>query len=126
LFQTLSNSGSPLASSPSILSALQKAPASDIVQLSSDATQLESVDAILGISNGSNGSYVGFNGLNTTTTSPLTNLETLLSGSGATSNLSQADQLATYQSALQAQDTQSLFGSPTTGNLNNSLLNVVG
>jgi len=53
LLQTLSNLNSPVLSSPVVTSALQKAPAADIVQLSVAATQLEGVDAMFGISDGS-------------------------------------------------------------------------
>lgn len=49
LLQNLTNIGSPLASSPTIVAALQKASPGDIVQLSAEATQLESVNAIFGI-----------------------------------------------------------------------------
>jgi hypothetical protein len=115
LLQNLSNAGSTIASSPAVLSALEKAPTSDIVQLSTAATQLESVDALFGISNGSS----------TSTPTPLANLESLLSGSGTTSNESEANQLASYQAASQLANAQSLFGAPTTPNLNNSLLNVL-
>jgi len=116
LLQTLSNSGSTISSSPAVLSALEKAPASDIVQLSTAATQLESVDAIFGLSYGSS---------NTTTSTPLSNLENLLSGSGTTSNETPADQLANDEATQQLANAQSLFGAPTTNNLNNSLLNVL-
>jgi hypothetical protein len=48
LLQNLTNIGSPLASSPTVLAALQKASPGDIVQLSDEATQLEDVNAIFG------------------------------------------------------------------------------
>jgi hypothetical protein len=48
LLQTLTNIGSPLASSPTIVAALQKASPGDIVQLSNEATQTEELNAIFG------------------------------------------------------------------------------
>ena len=50
LLQTLSNIGSPALSSPAVQAALEKAPASDIVQLSAEAMQVEAVDAMFGLS----------------------------------------------------------------------------
>jgi len=50
LLQTLTNVNSPVMSSKAAVSALEKAPAADIVQLSAAANQLESVDAMFGIS----------------------------------------------------------------------------
>jgi hypothetical protein len=49
LLQNLTNIGSPLASSPTIVAALQKASPGDIVQLSAEATQLEGVNALFGV-----------------------------------------------------------------------------
>jgi hypothetical protein len=100
LLQTLSNAGSPVASSPALVSALDKSSPADIVKLSTDAAQLESVDAIFGISGGSS----------TATSTPLSNLESLLATSGSTSAQSQAAQLDTYQSASQLSNIDGLFG----------------
>jgi hypothetical protein len=123
LLQTLSNV-SPALSSPAVQSALENASPQDVVHLSEAATQLESVDAMFGVpANGSS-------------SVPL-NLEDLLAGStGAASNAllsstavtsaSPSDQLANYQTALQAQVTQGLFGAGGTSTPSNSLLNVVG
>jgi hypothetical protein len=103
---------------------LENASPQDVVHLSEAATQLESVDAMFGVpANGSS-------------SVPL-NLEDLLAGStGAASNAllsstavtsaSPSDQLANYQTALQAQVTQGLFGAGGTSTPSNSLLNVVG
>lgn len=52
LLQTLSNENSPLLStlsSPSVESALEKAPTSDIVQISEQALQLQATDELFGI-----------------------------------------------------------------------------
>jgi hypothetical protein len=126
LLQTLSNLNSPVLSSPAVTSALQTASPADIVQLSEAATQLEGVDAMFGIANGSG------------TSSVFANLEDLATGStGATSTAtattasgqataSSAEQLATYQTAMQAEETQALFGTGTTSGLSNSLLDLSG
>jgi len=119
LLQTLSSLNSPVLSSSPVTSALKKAPTADIVQISVAATQLQGVDAMFGIadSTGSSASTV------------LTNLENLASGttgaSTATTASSQsatssADQLAGAEAALQAQQTQGLFGSGTTSGVTGS------
>jgi hypothetical protein len=109
-----------------VTSALQKAPAADIVQLSVAATQLEGVDAMFGISDGSS----------TPTSNTFTNLEDLAAGStgaastataaGGQSTASSAEQLANYQADLQAAETQSLFGTGTNSGLSNSLFDFTG
>jgi hypothetical protein len=130
LLQTLSNV-SPALSSPAVQSALENASPQDVVQLSEAATQLESVDAMFGVPSSSS------------TASPL-NLEALLTGSAgaataspdaasnalssspAVSTASSPDQLANYQTALQAQVTQGLFDPGGTGTPSGSLSNVIG
>jgi hypothetical protein len=52
LLQTLSNIDSPVLSSQAAVSALENAPAGDIVKLSAAATQLAGMDAIFGIADG--------------------------------------------------------------------------
>jgi len=110
LLQTLSNLTSPVFSSPEVTSALENAPPADIVQLSIAANQLEGVDAMFGISDGSNADTSGI----------LANLGDLSAGStGATastqssstvtSTASPADQVASYQTALQSAETQGLL-----------------
>jgi len=126
LLQALSNLNSPVLSSPATLSALEKAPTADIVQLSVAATQLEGVDEMFGIPAASN----------TGPSSILTNLEDLATGSTGTaaaataangqSAASPAEQLDNYQTALQAAETQSLFGTGTTSALSNSLFDLSG
>lgn len=128
LMQSLSVFNSSVLSSPKVESALEEAPSSDIVQLSMAATEMENVDALFGISNGSSGSS------STNIYSILANLEASQTGSGAPAATAsgtapaatQADQLATYQTALQAEVTQGLFGSGSSGGLAGSLLNVTG
>ena len=48
LLQTLSAIDPSVVSSPAVVAALEKAPASDIVQLSTAALQLQNVDALFG------------------------------------------------------------------------------
>ena len=126
LLQTLSNLNSPVLSSAATLSALEKAPPADIVQMSAAATQLQGVDEMFGMPDGSNAGP----------SSILTNLEDLATGStGAASTAtaangqsaaSSAEQFANYQTALQAEETQALFGTGTTGSLSNSLFDLSG
>lgn len=75
LLQTLSNIDSPVVSSPAAIAALEKAPPTDIVQLSEAAMQLEGLDAMFGIQNGSNAT--GSEATNAT------NIEDLLNGAVA-------------------------------------------
>ena len=59
LLQTLTNENSPLAatlSQPNVEKALATAPASDIVQISDEALQLQTTDALFGVSGGSSSS----------------------------------------------------------------------
>jgi hypothetical protein len=124
LLQTLTNENSPLLStlsSPNIEAALQKAPASDIVQISDQALQLQATDALFGISN--------------TTASPTDSLFSALAnvGSSASSSASGssldpgsslADQLAAYQGNMQTQETQALFGATPSTTTPSSLYDV--
>jgi hypothetical protein len=125
LLQTLTNENSPLLStlsSPNIQAALENAPASDIVEISAQAQQLQSVDELFGISNTAN----------TTDES----LFSALASAGSTSSSaspsalqpgsSLADQLATYQSNMQTQETQTLLGLTPAGTAPNSLFDVLG
>lgn len=124
LLQTLTNENSPLLStlsSPNIQSALQNAPASDIVEISDQAQQLQSVDALFGISNTTENSTTSlFSALATAESTP---------GSPAAASLnpgsSLTDQLAAYQGNLQTQETHALFGlTPSTTPQTNSLFDV--
>ncbi len=124
LLQTLTNENSPLLStlsSPNIQAALENAPASDIVEISDQAQQLQATDALFGISN--------------TSSSPTDSLFSALAsvGSSATSSAagssldpgsSLADQLAAYQGNMQTQETQALFGTTPSSTVPNSLYDV--
>lgn len=115
LLQTLTNENSRLLStlsSPAVQAALQNAPASDIAEISEQAIQLQTTDALLGTSNSSNSpSDSLFSGLASigSGSNPSASSSTLDPGS------SLADQLAAYQGNQQTQEAQTLFGiAPTT------------
>jgi hypothetical protein len=119
LLQTLTNDNSPLLStlsSPSVEKALENAPTSDIVQISAEAQQLQTTDALFGISNSSN--------------SASDNLFTALANVGSSSGSSLdpgsslSDQLAAYQGNMQTQETQALFGTTPATTTPNSLYDV--
>jgi len=119
LLQTLTNENSPLLptlSSPAIQTALENAPSSDIVEISEQALQLQTADAIFGISN--------------TATSPTDSLFSALANAGSSSTASTtgaplADQLAAYQGNLQTQEIQTLFDTtPATTTTPGSLYDV--
>jgi hypothetical protein len=65
LLQSLTQIGSPLASSPQVVAALQKSSPADIAQLSEEAIQLQGVDALFGSidSNSTNSSSANPNSL---------------------------------------------------------------
>jgi len=129
LLQTLSNINSPVLSSPAVVSALEKAPESDIVQLSNEALQLQSVDTMFGISNGSSSSGSDMSSLleslDSSATASGTSTANSQSASGVLASASAADQLANYQAALQASVSQGLFGTASSNGLIGSLFNTV-
>jgi hypothetical protein len=129
LLQMLSSSGSPVLSSTRVTSALEKAPGSDIVQLSMDAIQSQGVDTLFGLSSGTaagtGSSPASLADLPTgsadaSSTSPGTAGSALLS-SAALSDASPADQLAYYTSAAEAAQPQSLINAGTFGSQSGSL-----
>jgi len=144
LLQTLSNVNSPLLSSPAAVSALEKAPTSDIVQLSQSASQLENVDTLFGIPNSATeSSTAGIGNLLTELEAPQTSASPSVSSilaavtapgtspttsSTTTSSAStEAGQLASYQAASQFAETEALFGTAPTASLaDTSLLNLLG
>jgi hypothetical protein len=125
MLKSLSNVNSPALNSPAVINALEKAPTSDIVQLSTEAIQLQSVDALFGIST-------------TTPTSTMSSLLESLAGNSTTptsssspansvlANASPADQFANAQAAVQAQLTQGLFGTGINTSLPGSLFSTLG
>ena len=122
LLQTLTNENSPLLSSlssPNIQSALQNAPPGDIVEISEQAQQLQSIDALFGISNTAASSS------SDSLFSALANIGSSGSGSSLTPGSSLSDQLAAYQGNQQTQETQALFGISPSSTTNNSLFDVM-
>jgi hypothetical protein len=124
LLQTLSTLDPTDLSSPSVVAALEKAPASDIVQISAAATQLQTVDALFGVSNSSAA----------TSGTDFSNILTSSFGENATTTPAlaglSAAQLASYASSLQASNAESLFNTTGTAATNSSqsdpLLNLLG
>jgi hypothetical protein len=124
LLQTLTNVNSPVMNSPAVVSALEKAPTSDIVQLSAEATQLQSVDALFGISSTPAASTVdALFGLTPPPASSDSSVLQAMETAGAT--VSPTDQAANGQAAIQAQLTQGLFGTGTNNSLSGTLFNAL-
>jgi hypothetical protein len=124
LLQTLTNENSPLLStlsSPNIQAALENAPASDIVEISDQAQQLQATDALFGISNTSSSPtdslFSALASVGSSATSPA-------AGSSLSPGSSLADQLAAYQGNMQTQETQALFGITPPTAVPNSLYDV--
>lgn len=100
LLQTLSNVDGPVASSPGLVAALEKAPPSDIVQLSVAATQLQTVSSLFGGADDTSTANPFTAGTNN---NDFTNLESILTGSSGPGSES-------AQAAAQLQNVDSLFG----------------
>ena len=120
LLQNLSNVGSPLLSSPQALAALQKASPADIVQLSAAATQLEGLNALLGVPDATSPNGTATDG---TTINPFASLEAAVasasaagttpsSSSGATTP-TLAAAIASYEGSAQSGKIAALFGTDT-------------
>jgi len=106
VLQTLSNLDSPVASSASVKSALEKASPADIVQLSNAATQLQNVDVLFGVPAPTSTS-------NTDISNLLDTLESTASGATATpatSTPSTVQQLLDNQATLQSSEMDTLLG----------------
>ncbi len=124
LLQTLTNENSPLLStlsSPNIQAALENAPASDIVEISDQAQQLQATDALFGISNTSSSPtdslFSALASVGSSAASPA-------AGSSLSAGSSLADQLAAYQGNMQTQEAQALFGITPPTTAPNSLYDV--
>jgi hypothetical protein len=142
LIQLLSSSSSPLVSSglssSQIQSALQKASPDDIVQLSDQAMQLQEFDTMFGSSDTSqttslfstpsasssndtfNNLIAALNSASSSTTS-----SAISSGSQSTSSSSLASDMANYQSQLQVEGMQALFGMNSTQGTSGTLLDTL-
>jgi hypothetical protein len=114
LLQTISSAQSPVLSSPAVISSLENAPPQDIIQISDAATQMEGIDAEFGITPTPTDTVASdLSNVLSTLTTPAT----ASSSSSATTAPSGAQQLATYQAALQEADTDALFGTGTSNSL---------
>jgi hypothetical protein len=126
LLQTLTSAGSPqlsaALSSPTVQTALQNAPTSDLVDLSDQAMQLQEVSDLFGNSSTAD---------TATLPAALDPASSLLSstsstGSSGSSTASLANQLSGYQSDLQSEELQTLFGMNSTSPPPSSLFDALG
>lgn len=130
LLQMLQDGGSPVLTSSRVTDALQKAPASDIVQLSVSALQSQNVGALFGITGGSNTNASALDNL-LTGTNATTNTTQNTTGNGVLSSAqlaaaAPADQAAYYQSAAQALQNEGMMNAGIFSNSSGSLINIVG
>jgi len=137
LLQTISNSGSSALaselSSPTVESALQNAPSGDIVQLTDQALQLQAVNGLFGsptqstdptsllsslfqpvTSTPSNGANSLLQSLEASAPASTGTDSSSADTNAATQQATLNDQLALYQTALQSQQVEGLFGAGTT------------
>ena len=134
LLQTLSNVDSPVLSNSKVVTALEQASPEDVVQLNAAATQLETVDALFGISVGSSESPTSdlssilanlepsTNGAESSSTSPD-------STAGAQSSSPASTALSTsqvMQAEIQAAEATELFDPQSNTGSTGSLLNIIG
>jgi hypothetical protein len=125
LLNTLTSVNSPIMNSQSVVSALEKAPPSDIVQLSEEASQLQGVDALFGLnSTPTQTSTEALCGIPAASTSNTNTVLQALENAGGT--VSPADQAANDQLAAQSTLTQGLFGTGTNNSMTGLLFNTVG
>jgi hypothetical protein len=128
LLQTLTNVNSPILNSQAAVSALEKAPAADIVQLSAETTQLQGVDALFGLSAPSTSSASSVDtlfGIPTTSTAASTTNPILQAMENAGATISPTEQAASQEAATQAALAQGLFGTGVNNSLG-TLINTIG
>jgi len=124
LLQTLTNVSSPVMNSPAVVKALESAPTSDIVQLSTEATQLQGVDALFGISGTTAPTPTEtLFGITPTPTSSTSSVLQAMESASAT--LTPSEVAVNDQAAAQAALTSGLFGTGTNNSLG-TLLNTIG
>jgi hypothetical protein len=131
LLQILSNAGAPSLSSAlsttSIQSALQAASPADIAQLSDQAVQLQVANSLFANTSPSQTvfSASSLSNSNVALENLLTNLYSPTPTTPPSSTASAASQIATYQSQLQNEQLQALFGVDPNVGASGTLLNVV-
>lgn len=127
LLQTLATINSPVLSSPAAVAALEKAPPSDIVQLSVSAEQLEGMDALFGIADATSAADSSLGApSNVMAQSGGSAAGALQTPAGAQPAASSAEQLAGSQEAFETGQTEALFGAPTSSAPANSLFDLTG
>lgn len=128
LLQLLSDVNSPVASSPSAVAAFEKAPPSDIAQLSEEAIQLQGMDEMFGLENGTaNPASTLANLLAGPEEAAATEDSATASGTAATATASSSTSLADQLANSQLAEVQGLFGTGTDSASNSSsLLNLIG
>ena len=109
VLQTLSNLDSPIASSQSVVNALEKASPADIVQLSNAATQLQNVDVLFGVPAPTSTSNTDINNLLSTLLNP-SGTTTASTSTAAASTSTTAQQLLSSQAAQQSSEMDDLLG----------------
>ena len=119
LLQILSASGSPVVSSPALMSDLENASPEDIIQISISAIQLQGMDTLLGISSGDTSDGSALSSIIGNMTASQTPAE------AASTSQSTAGQVASSEASLQAADAQGLFD-PELSNTSDLLLDITG
>ena len=128
LLKSLTAINSPVLNSQKAMSALESAPTSDIVQLSSEANQLANIDTLFGLSSSStsstSSSSSSMSGVLQALESEGTTSTSGTSTSSVLANASPSEQAANAQALIQSELTQGLFGTGT--NLTGTLFTTLG
>ena len=135
LLQTLSKVDSPVLSNSNVVTALEKASPDDVVQLNAAANQLETVDALFGVSVGSSGSPTSdlnsiladlepsTNGTESSSTSPDSTAGSQSSSPASSTALSTSQVM---QAEMQAAEAAELFDPQSNTGSAGSLLDIIG
>jgi hypothetical protein len=135
LLQTLSKVDSPVLSNSNVVTALEQASPDDVVQLNAAANQLETVDALFGVSVGSSESPTSdlssiladlepsTNGTESSSTSPDSTAGTQSSSPASATALSTSQVM---QAEMQAAEAAELFDPQSDNGSTGSLLDIIG
>jgi hypothetical protein len=122
LLQALSGLNSPALSSRAVTAALEKAPASDIVELSAAATQLQNLDSLFGLPDSTTSSSSGLGDISSLESlayggspSAGSTLLDAIANMAASNGASATDPLGQLESTLAATNPQSLFDTGAAG-----------
>jgi len=133
LIETLSNSGSPglsaALSSPTVQSAIANAAPGDLAQLSDQALQLQEASALFGTATQTTSTAnpsdllqsLGASLLASLTATPASTSSNSTADAASTDTASVANQLAAYQSVLQAEQVQAMFAADPTASTTSSV-----